>query len=110
MIYAFPKSAPNRGAAAHRAVRGGVEVRAELGIVNGQDSRMNETFTPEAEACWQLVPVWAQKIVLTNVWCRQCRDRTTMIQVSGEMIEGDLLLTGICTVCGAKIVRLVEGG
>lgn len=33
-----------------------------------------------------------------------------MIQVSGEMIERDLLLTGICTVCGAKVARLVEGG
>jgi hypothetical protein len=70
---------------------------------------MNEPFRPEAETFWQLVPEWAKERVLTNVWCGQCQDRTTLIQVSGTVVEGDLLLSGICNRCGAKVARLVEG-
>lgn len=70
---------------------------------------MSEPFTPEAESYWQLVPARTKEVVLTNVWCRQCQGRTTMIQVSGEMVAGDLLLTGICNRCGAKVARLAEG-
>ena len=70
---------------------------------------MNEPLTPEAASFWQLVPEWAKVSVLTNVWCGGCQDRTTMLQVSGEMVKGDLLLRGIYNRCGAKVARLVEG-
>ncbi len=35
--------------------------------------------------------------------------KTTMIRISGEMVADDLLLTGICNKCGAKVARLLEG-
>jgi endogenous inhibitor of DNA gyrase (YacG/DUF329 family) len=46
--------------------------------------------------------------VLDNVWCPACRKATTMTQYSGQVKEGDLLLTGRCATCGQKVARLLE--
>lgn len=69
---------------------------------------MNESFTEEAKVLWQKVPEWAKEEVLTKVWCGHCRSITVMINFSGEVVEGDLLLTGICKVCSSRVARLLE--
>jgi hypothetical protein len=79
------------------------------GIVKCWGNRMNTTFTPEAASHWQFVPAWIKETVLTYVWCSQCQGKTTMVQVTGELVAGDLLLIGLCNGCGAKVARLVEG-
>jgi hypothetical protein len=49
-----------------------------------------------------------QRRVLDNVWCRTCGKATTMVKYSGQVKEGDLVLTGNCATCGEKVARLLE--
>jgi endogenous inhibitor of DNA gyrase (YacG/DUF329 family) len=66
------------------------------------------TFTTPAQRMWQRIPPSSQRKVLDNVWCPECRKATTMIEYSGQVKAGDLLLTGRCTTCGKKVARLLE--
>jgi hypothetical protein len=65
-------------------------------------------FTPPAQRIWEKIPSPMQRRVLDNVWCRTCGKATTMVKYSGQVREGDLVLTGICEACGEKVVRLLE--
>jgi len=66
------------------------------------------TFTASAQRLWERISPLSQKKVLDNVWCSACRKATTMIEYSGQVREGDLLLTGRCATCGKKVARLLE--
>ena len=70
--------------------------------------RRRPYFTLPARRIWANIPEPIQRKLLDNVWCRTCRRATTMVKYSGQIKEGDLVLTGICAACGQKIVRLVE--
>jgi hypothetical protein len=69
---------------------------------------MNESCTAEAVALWQKVPEWAKEKVLTNVWCGQCGRMSIMVNFSGKVVGDDLLLTGLCKVCGSRVARVLE--
>jgi len=69
---------------------------------------MNDRFTPKALSLWNNIPAWAQEKILSNVWCTKCRAVTTMVQPRGQVKGGDLLHTGTCKRCGAKVARLIE--
>jgi DNA invertase Pin-like site-specific DNA recombinase len=66
------------------------------------------TFTAAAQRLWTRLPQPIQRKVLDHVWCSTCGKTTTMVQYSGQVREGDLLLTGLCAACGNKVVRLLE--
>lgn len=71
---------------------------------------MGEKFTPKAKARWETIPQWAKDKILKNVWCTNCRCSTTIIDFSGRMEKGDLILSGRCAKCGNEVARLIEGG
>lgn len=66
------------------------------------------TFSAPAQRIWARIPQPIQRKVLDNVWCPTCRKATTMTQYSGQIKEGDLLLSGRCATCGQKVARLLE--
>lgn len=66
------------------------------------------TFTMPAQRIWERIPQPIQRKLLDNVWCSACRKVTTMVQYSGQVKEGDLLLTGLCVTCGKEVARLLE--
>jgi hypothetical protein len=68
----------------------------------------DNALTPDAAALWQRIPAWAQAKLLANVWCSHCSRVTAITDFSGEVVSGDLVLTGACPVCGATVKRLIE--
>ena len=66
-------------------------------------------FSPKAAKIWEEIPVEFHEEVLDNVFCSHCRDSVRMIDYSGSVVGGDLLLKGNCAICGHKVARLVEG-
>ena len=72
------------------------------------DSTDNNTLTPAAAALWQKIPAWAQAKLLANVWCSHRGHVTGITDFSGEVVNGDLVLTGACPVCRATVKRLIE--
>jgi hypothetical protein len=65
-------------------------------------------FTTAAWRLWLRIPEPIQRRLLDNVWCTACRQVTTMVDYHGQVVEGDLILTGICATCGITVVRQVE--
>ena len=65
-------------------------------------------LTPAAAALWQRIPAWAQAKLLANVWCSHCGRAIAIANFRGEVVSGDLVLTGVCPVCGAVVKRLIE--
>lgn len=72
------------------------------------DSPDNNAFTPAAAALWQRIPAQAQAKLLANVWCSHCGRVIGITDFRGEVVGGDLVLTGACPVCGATVKRLIE--
>ena len=66
-------------------------------------------FSPEAAKLWEEIPVECQEEILDNVFCSHCRDSVRIIDYSGSVASGDLLLKGSCAICGHDVARLVEG-
>ena len=71
---------------------------------------MNDKFTPQALRLWNKVPSWAQEKLLSNVYCGKCIAVTTIIDFSGRVIEGDLVLNGLCKTCGSEVARVIDSG
>jgi hypothetical protein len=65
-------------------------------------------FSPEAAILWSSVPSDARHRILNAVWCSNCRGAVQMIDFTDQVEKGDLILTGKCTKCGGKVVRLLE--
>lgn len=55
------------------------------------------------------IPVQFQDKILSNVYCPHCRDSVKIVDYSGSVVSGDLLLKGHCEICGHEVARLVEG-
>ncbi len=66
-------------------------------------------FSLEAVKIWEKIPVEFQDTILSNVLCSNCRDSVRMVDYSGSVVSGDLLLKGNCAICGRTVARLVEG-
>ena len=66
-------------------------------------------FSLEAAKIWEEIPVEFQEIILDNVLCSHCRDSVRIVDYSGSVVSGDLLIKGNCAICGHKVARLVEG-
>lgn len=71
---------------------------------------MRHKFTPQAQVRWDAIPLMVQEQLLSKVWCSHCAVATTMLEVEGQILKGDLLLTGVCKICGGKVARVIESG
>lgn len=65
-------------------------------------------FTPPARKRWDSIPADSRQRLLSNVWCGHCRHETTIINFSGTIKGGDLLLVGKCAECGDDVARVIE--
>ena len=65
-------------------------------------------FSEKAAILWDTVPKWAQQKILDNVFCTRCRDSVRITEFTGEVENGDVVLSGKCANCGHKVVRVVE--
>ena len=50
-----------------------------------------------------------KKEILANVYCSHCRGSIKIVNYTGSINNGDLLLKGNCANCGHEVARLVEG-
>ena len=66
------------------------------------------SFTPAAEKSWRSLPANQQFRLLNNVWCVACGKGTTIVNFSGRIERGDLVLEGQCERCGGSVARLIE--
>jgi hypothetical protein len=65
-------------------------------------------FTAPAAKLWEGIPPDGRKMLLSNVWCGNCRHEVTITNFSGAVKSGDLLLVGKCSVCHGDVARLIE--
>jgi len=66
-------------------------------------------LTKQAARFWNAMPSHARAQILANVYCTHCRGAVTMVDASGTLRRGDLVLEGKCAKCGHEVARLVEG-
>lgn len=48
-------------------------------------------------------------IILSNVYCSNCKGAVSIIDFTIELDKTDLVLRGKCTNCSNEVVRLIEG-
>jgi len=66
-------------------------------------------FTPQARKRWESISAYIRKRLLVNVWCTHCRCETTIVNFSGIIKSGNLLLMGKCAECNCDVARVIEG-
>ena len=66
-------------------------------------------LTKQASKFWNAVPLGARKAILANVYCGNCRGAVSIVNVTGAVKSGNLVLYGYCAKCGQDVARLVEG-
>lgn len=65
-------------------------------------------FTAPAAKLWAAIPSDGKKLLLSNVWCGNCRHAVTITNFSGTVKAGDLLLVGTCAECHGDVARVIE--
>ena len=65
-------------------------------------------FTKPARQRWEAIPTAMRQRLRSNVWCGQCRHGTTIIDFSGTIKGGDLLLAGQCAECRSDVARVID--
>ena len=63
-------------------------------------------FTSMARRMWESIPPEGREKLVANP---HCSSGTTIIDFSGSVKSGDLLLEGRCQTCGKRVARLIEG-
>ena len=66
-------------------------------------------LTNQASKFWEAIPSRARAQLLANVFCVQCRGAVSIVNASGTLKRGNLILEGRCAKCGHEVARLVEG-
>src|SRR5439155_19442706 len=96
-------------AAKHRAPR------SKTGTLDGKidGNAMTNVGSPrltkQASKFWNAMPAHARAQILGNVYCAHCHGPVSVVNVSGTLKRGDLVLEGNCAKCGREVARLVEG-
>jgi len=67
-----------------------------------------DKFTHQALELWQKIPEWAQEKLLSNVYCSHCNAMTTVVEFTGQVVGGDIVLKGKCQSCEGKVARVIE--
>ena len=65
-------------------------------------------FTPAAAKLWANVPADTKKLLLSDVWCGNCRHEVTMTNFTGAVKGFDSLLVGLCSICRGDVAQLIE--
>ena len=65
-------------------------------------------FTVPAVKRWEAISADTRKMLLSNVWCGQCRHEITISNFSGVVKSGDLLLVGKYSGCKGDVEGLIE--
>ena len=65
-------------------------------------------FSDPARRLWEGIDPSIRFRILNNVWCNRCRRSSSIQLLDARVKRGDLLLTGLCTVCGGNVARVVE--
>lgn len=61
----------------------------------------------EALKLWQTVPSDIRRMLLSNVWCGECRKSVTIVDYHAEL-NGVVVLKGFCGTCGHKVARVID--
>ena len=65
-------------------------------------------LSAQARKRWESLSVTDRESILSAVWCVSCSRPSRMIIGGGQIMAGDLVLSGTCSRCGAEVERLVE--
>jgi hypothetical protein len=65
-------------------------------------------FTHKAASLWATIPVEVQEGILSSAWCSECVTDVRIINFSGNVLYGEVILIGWCVMCHHNIVRVVE--
>lgn len=65
-------------------------------------------FTDAAAKLWASISADHKKLLLSNVWCGNCRHEVTITNFTGAVKSGDLLLVGQCAECHGDVARVIE--
>jgi len=65
-------------------------------------------FTAPAAKLWASVPNSSKRLLLSKVWCVKCRHEVTIINYSGVIKTGDLLLVGLCSECHGDVAKIIK--
>ena len=57
---------------------------------------------------WKRIPENIKQMILSNVWCSNCRDVVSVTDYQIENHELGLIISGKCSVCGSEVARVVE--
>ncbi len=61
----------------------------------------------EALKLWQGLPADTRRLLLSNVWCGECRKTVTIVDYHAEL-KGVVVLQGFCGTCGHKVARVID--
>jgi hypothetical protein len=61
----------------------------------------------EALELWQGLPADTRRMLLSNVWCGECRKAVTIVDYHAEL-RGVVVLQGFCGTCGHKVARVID--
>ena len=61
----------------------------------------------EALELWQSLPADIRRMLLSNVWCGECRKAVTIVDYHAEL-KGAVVLQGFCGTCGHKVARVID--
>ena len=67
-------------------------------------------FSGPARQRWASIPADIRQRLLATVWCGQCRHAVRIMNFTGSIKGGDLLLVGKCAECQGVVARVIEGG
>ena len=61
----------------------------------------------EALELWKSLPADTRRLLLSNVWCVECRKAVTIVDYHAEL-KGVVVLEGFCGTCGHKVARVID--
>ena len=61
----------------------------------------------EALELWQSLPADTRRMLLSNVWCGECRKAVTIVDYHAEL-KGVVVLQGFFGTCGHKVARVID--
>jgi hypothetical protein len=61
----------------------------------------------QALELWQGLPIDTRRMLLSNVWCGECRKAVTIVDYHAEL-NGVVVLQGFCGTCGHKVARVID--
>ncbi len=68
---------------------------------------MIDNSSKEALELWQGLPADIRRMLLSNVWCGECRKSVTIVDYHAKL-KGVVVLQGFCGTCGHKVARVID--